>query len=56
MKRCHGQNEPLLDPGHVDPAGINVVVVKAGQHDTVFIERKQVAVSVLVIVPYSSLT
>ena len=55
VKRCHSEYEPLLDPGHADPAGVDVVAVQAGQHNTVLIKGKQVAVSVLVHVLDSSL-
>ena len=56
MHGRHGQYKPLLDPGHADPAGIDVVAGKASQHDTVFVKGEQVAVAVLIRISDSSLT
>ena len=47
MKRSHGEDELLLQPRHVDPAGVDVVTAQAGQLDPGVVVGKQVAISVL---------
>ena len=43
----HGQDELVPDPGHGDPAGVDVVAGQVGQHHSVLVVREQVTISVL---------
>ena len=55
MQRSHCQDEFVLHAGHVDPAGVDVVLLEASEDHPALVEGEEVAVSVIIRVCHCSL-